>query len=42
MLNSEQRQLALDWYVQKGYDLITIAQHFGLTRDQLAHELRSQ
>jgi predicted DNA-binding protein YlxM (UPF0122 family) len=39
MLTEGQRKLALDWYI-KGFDLITIAQHFGISRDDLARELR--
>lgn len=39
MLNSEQKAMALDWYAHKGFDLQTIAQHFGLTQEQLAREL---
>lgn len=39
MLNETQRKLALYWYAVEGFDLVTIAQHFGLTRDQLANEI---
>lgn len=42
MLNDQQKALALHWYAQKGYDLQTIAQHFGLTQEQMARELRSK
>jgi len=31
---------ALIWYAVEGYDLATIAQHFGITKEQLAPELR--
>lgn len=33
---------ALIWYAVEGYDLITIAQHFGITQEQLARELRNK
>lgn len=39
MLNAEQRAQALEWYAQGTANLQTIAQHFGLTSDQLAREL---
>ena len=42
MLNSQQKAQALDWLARRGYDLQTIAQHFGLTSEQLARELRTQ
>jgi len=42
MLNDAQKALALEWYARKGYDLQTIAQHFGLDQDQMARELRSR
>ncbi|WP_256250386.1 hypothetical protein [Burkholderia ubonensis] len=39
MLNKTQRETALHWYAVKGYALQTIADHFGLTRDEMAREL---
>lgn len=42
MLNDQQKAMALDWYAREGYDLQTIAQHFGLTQEQMARELRSK
>jgi hypothetical protein len=40
-MNKKDRAQALDWYAVKNYDLTTIAQHFGMTRDELARELRT-
>jgi hypothetical protein len=40
MTNVEIKQ-AVTWYVA-GYDLTTIAQHFGLTRDGLAKVINNQ
>lgn len=42
MLNDEQKKQAIDWYANKGFDLSTIAQHFGLTRDELIKEIRTK
>jgi transposase-like protein len=42
MLNAEQRAQALSWYAQGTANLQTIAQHFGLTTDQLAREIRTK
>ena len=39
LLSEQDRKQALKWYAQNGYDLQTIAQHFGLTVDQLKREL---
>ena len=39
MLNKTQRETALHWYAVKGYSLQAIADHFGLTRDDMAREL---
>lgn len=41
MLNAEQRAQALKWYNEGTANLQTIAQHYGLTTDQLARELRT-
>ncbi len=41
MLNSEQRATAVYWYAHKGFSLQTIADHYGLTVDQLAREIRT-
>jgi len=38
MLTEQQIGQAMYWYI-KGYDLITIAQHFGVSRDQLARAI---
>lgn len=38
MLDLGQRQQALLWYV-KGFSMATIAEHYGLTFDELANEL---
>jgi len=41
MLSTEQRAQALHWLAHHGYDLGTIGQHFGVTRDELACELNT-
>lgn len=41
VLTPAQRSQALYWYTVCGYDLGTIAQEFGITRDQLARALRN-
>jgi uncharacterized protein YidB (DUF937 family) len=41
MLNEDQRAQALEWYAKGTADLQTIAQHFGLTTEELARELHS-
>jgi DNA-binding transcriptional regulator LsrR (DeoR family) len=41
MLNDQQKSLAIYWYSHKGYSLQTVAQHFGLTQEQISRELRS-
>jgi len=41
MLSIEQRAQALHWLAHHGYDLGTISQHFGVTRDELACELNT-
>src|SRR5574343_996844 len=40
-LTKQDRKTALHWYAVKGYDLITIAQHFGLTLDEIKSELNN-
>lgn len=40
-MSNEQIKLARHWYVTRGYDLITIAQHFGLHVEQLKKEIRT-
>jgi hypothetical protein len=42
MLNEQQRKTALHWYANGIASLQTIAQHFGLTTDQLAREIRTK
>lgn len=41
MLTDEQRAEALKWYSKGTANLQTIAQHYGLTVEQLARELRT-
>lgn len=41
LLNPNQRLQAWHWYVNVGATLETIGQHFGLTRDQVAAEIRT-
>lgn len=40
MLTSNEKRLALCWYVA-GYDLVTIAQEFGITVQLLKSQLRT-
>ena len=40
MLNDEQKKQALQWYIS-GIDLVTIAQHFGITRDELSSSINN-
>ena len=42
VLTPEEKRQALDWYVNKGFDLATIAQHYGLTVEQLKRQLNNQ
>ena len=41
ILTESQKSLALRWYTNEGYGLSTIAQHFGMSRDQLASQLNT-
>lgn len=41
MMNAEQCAQALKWYAQGTANLQTIAQHYGLTVEQLSCELRT-
>lgn len=41
LLSEAQKKQAIQWLANDGYDLVTVAQHFGLTRDQLAAQLRN-
>jgi len=40
-MTETERSEAVDWLV-KGYDIITVAQHFDMTRDELARELNTE
>jgi hypothetical protein len=40
MLTSGELRLALAWYVA-GFDLVTIAQEFGITAERLKRQLRT-
>ncbi len=40
MMNKEDRELALHWLGNSKFDIITIAEHFGMAWDELANELR--
>ena len=41
-MSDDDKKLALHWYAVKGYDLQTIADHFKVTRDELARELNTE
>lgn len=41
ILTTEERKLALDWYCNKNYDLITIAQHFDMHAEELKAQLHN-
>ncbi|MCG3884871.1 hypothetical protein I3271_09230 [Photobacterium leiognathi] len=41
MLTTEEKQKAISWYANNSYDLITIAQHFGIHVEELKQEIRS-
>lgn len=42
LLTEQDKKIALHWYAVKDYDLATIAQHFGLTVEQIKSELNNQ
>lgn len=39
-MTEQEKKQAIQWLC-KNYDLVTVAQHFGLTRDELAREIRT-
>lgn len=41
-LNDTDRRQALAWYAVLGFNLRTIAEHYGLTPDQMSQELRTE
>lgn len=41
LLTPEQRKQALNWLANDGYDIITVAQYFDLSVEQLKKELRT-
>jgi hypothetical protein len=41
-MNPTDKALALRWYAVEGFDLITIAQHFGITVESLKAVLRTE
>ncbi|HHJ3080354.1 TPA: hypothetical protein ACPVZG_004205 [Vibrio parahaemolyticus] len=40
-LTEEQRKQAINWLANDNYDISTVAQHFGLNREELAKEIRT-
>lgn len=40
MLSKDQKKEAINWYVNCSYSLSTIAQHYGITVEQLKTEIR--
>lgn len=40
-LTEEQRKQAINWLANNNYDISTVAQHFGLNREELAKEIRT-
>jgi len=38
-MSNEDKKLAMDWYCNKGFDLVTIGQHFGLSYEEIKAEL---
>ncbi|ELP5898713.1 hypothetical protein QTV49_000587 [Vibrio vulnificus] len=40
-LTEEQRKQAISWLANDNYDISTVAQHFGLNREELAKEIRT-
>ena len=41
-MNCDDKILAIDWLSNKNYNLITVAQHFGMTANELARELNTE
>lgn len=42
MLNERQKKIAIHWYVNKGFSLETISQHYGLSVEELIKEIRTR
>jgi len=40
-MSVEDKKLAIYWLANTPYDIITVAQHFGMTADELAKEVRT-
>lgn len=41
-MNEAEKKQAINWFCNCNYDLSTIAQHFGLTREQLKKVLNNE
>ena len=41
-MSNEDKKLAIYWLANKNYNLVTVAQHFGMTAAELARELNTE
>ena len=42
VLTQEEKKQAISWLANDGFDLVTVAQHFGLTAEELKTQVHTQ